>query len=93
MKDSGNIKKPNKDSAKQKPKTSENEHPQKRKPENSELDDLPNVGECFKCRQVGHVFKDCLNSAIYKYFCYSCGTGNFTAIKCPNCKDRKKEND
>lgn len=64
----------------------------KKSPSGSKLENMPNRGECFKCRQEGHIFKDCPNSAVYKYFCYSCGKGNVTVVKCPNCKDKKKEN-
>ena len=54
---------------------------------------MPNVGECFKCRQQGHIFKECPNEPKYKYFFYSCGKGKVIVTKCPNCKDKEKKNE
>lgn len=55
--------------------------------------DMPNAGECFKCRQQGHLFKECPNEGKYRIFCYLCGKGKVTVVKCPNCKDRQKKNE
>jgi hypothetical protein len=66
---------------------------QKKKPNLLEVHgELPKPGECFKCRQTGHLFKNCTNEAIFKIFCYSCGRANKIAPKCPTCKKDGKEN-
>lgn len=57
------------------------------------LEDMPNIGECYKCRQLGHNFKDCENEAKFRIFCFLCGKGKVTTPKCPNCKDRIKKNE
>lgn len=48
--------------------------------------DLPRPGECFKCRQTGHLFKACTNDPVFRIFCYSCGRAKVIATKCPTCK-------
>lgn len=48
--------------------------------------ELPRPGECFKCRESGHLFKSCSNTPIFRIFCYSCGRANVIATKCPTCK-------
>lgn len=73
--------------------TGENSKPTTSKPAEIDLADMPNAGECYKCRQQGHLFKECPNEAKYKFFCYRCGKGKVTIVKCPNCKDRIKKND
>ena len=65
----------------------------KPQPKNIDLADMPNINECFKCRQLGHTFKDCVNEAKYRIFCFSCGKGKVTSPKCPNCKNRVKKNE
>ena len=54
--------------------------------------ELPRPGECFECRQKGHIFKECPNKRIFKFFCYSCGRANLIASKCPTCKKEVTEN-
>lgn len=58
-----------------------------------DITDMPNAGECYKCRQQGHLFKDCPNESKLKFYCYRCGKGKVTVVKCPNCKDRKGKNE
>lgn len=48
--------------------------------------EMPRPGECFKCRQPGHIFKICTNDPVFKSFCYSCGRAKTIAPKCPTCK-------
>lgn len=55
-------------------------------------ENMPNPGECWKCRQHGDLFKNCTNDAKFKYFRYSCGKDKVTVVKCPNCRNKQKEN-
>ena len=59
----------------------------------NDIEDMPNLGECFKCRQQSHLFNDCPNPEKYEIFCYSCGKGKVTVPKCLNCKDLSKKNE
>ena len=52
----------------------------------SKYPDLPRPGECFRCREQGHLFKACTGNNIFKFFCYSCGRANTVASECPTCK-------
>ena len=53
--------------------------------------DLPKPGECFKCRNLGHNWKDCTNTG-HKYFCYKCGKPRVIKTNCPNCSTDQEEN-
>lgn len=74
----------------QKPPADDRTKMEKPQNDNEEVDFMPKEGACYRCRLEGHRFKDCENPAKYKYFCYRCGKGKVTVVKCPNCKDRKK---
>lgn len=59
--------------------------------EKTAVSDLPEPGQCFKCRKFGHVWKDCPNEG-HKYFCYGCGKPNVIRTKCLHCVESKEGN-
>lgn len=71
--------------------TVENKSPEPRINE-EKFPEMPRPGECFKCRQSGHIFKSCTNDPVFKIFCFSCGRAKTIAPKCPTCKKEGEGN-
>lgn len=58
----------------------------------TQVPELPRPGECFRCRETGHLFKACTNDPVFRTFCFSCGRAKTIAPKCPTCKKDKEGN-
>lgn len=69
---------------------------QESKPKSPKVEhtEMPNTGECFKCRRQGHKMSECTYRACFKLYCYGCGRANKIKPNCstPGCKKVRQEN-